>query len=348
MWSAAWKRQRKKSSATVAAISSAVLGAAVATVLDETGDKKRTTMAQSAQPTATSSFPKGLTPTSPIYVFQPNDNLQIAFDTRSRNPLYVMERLVPPTKGSQQQRLKRSNFYEEKSLPEEFRSRQSHYRNSGFDRGHLAAAANYMDKTQEEVGQTFNLINVSPQNHSMNTSIWNHLERWTKKVAEQHSSERLSTYVITGPLWMPTKQSGIKLFEFHYNAIGSPPSLVTVPTHLFKVVAVVADNQSIIKYACFVVPNQDPIEKRPLEHYLVQWTNLEAVVGVHFFPGFTLKGDWKQRANKLTNDITSSNRISSGHQPLLLTDGADQTEKSWASSKTKSPLEHLCAKGNCR
>ena len=71
-----------------------------------------------------------------------NPYLEIAFDTRTRNPVYVLECLTPliteRNNDSQPNQWKgRPHFYEEKRLPVEFRSRPSHYKNSGFDRGHL-------------------------------------------------------------------------------------------------------------------------------------------------------------------------------------------------------------------
>ena len=127
-------------------------------------------------------------PTPPVYIFRPNDKLEIAFDTRTRNPLYVLERITPYDRQASTSavKLKRPNtFYEEKTLPEEFRSRPSHYKHSGFDRGHLACASNYMHTTQKELNDTFNLVNISPQVNTMNAGIWSQLERWVQKINAQ-------------------------------------------------------------------------------------------------------------------------------------------------------------------
>lgn len=317
---------------------------------------------QTTSNTASLSF-GGLSPTLPIYIFRPNENLEIAFDTRTKNPIYVMERLSPDRQQQQDSlsvKIKRPNFYEEKSLPEEFRSRASHYRHSGFDRGHLAAASNYA--TQKEVNDTFTLTNVSPQNHSMNTSIWNRLERWTQKVVKENLEHfNADTYVVTGPLWLPAKQSGDKLFEYHYNAIGTVPSLVSVPTHLFKVVVAIPRNlssdnnpQAITKFACFVVPNaevdtKNKQQRKHLEDFLVPWSRLEAVTGLLLFPGLTL--DWKAHANRLTNDITVKSSRKS--KTLLLTDDVPLNIKGkdkkwgWGGKEKKLQLAHLCANGRC-
>lgn len=107
--------------AASAAVASSLLGGSPTTITEGSISPEK------------SSF-QGLSPVPPIYIFQPNPNLEIAFDTRSRNPIYVMERLTPSRNNGTS--LKRPNkFYEEKSLPEEFRSRPQHYKNSGFDRG---------------------------------------------------------------------------------------------------------------------------------------------------------------------------------------------------------------------
>jgi len=294
-----------------------------------------------------------LSPTLPIYIFCPTPDLQIAYDAKTKNPVYVMERLADQP-GKTKHGHKRPHFFEEKALPEDFRSRPSHYKHSGFDRGHLAAAANWTTKGKElEFHQTFNLCNVSPQNHKMNCSIWSKLEYWVRKVAQEEVDS--DTYVVTGPLWLPSQRVGEKLFTYQYSAIGSPPSLVSVPTHLFKVVAVIPKSKSkgqhhyIQKFACFVVPNDEVDTKKEvvcLQDFLVPWSKLETVTGLVFFPGMTK--DWKDQANLLTNNLL----IESGRRqspPLLLTDGSEASKKKWGRwNQNDLQLIHLCANGRCR
>jgi endonuclease G, mitochondrial len=311
-------------------------------------------MDDKGQSPAPSSPQEGISPTPPIYIFRPNPNLEIAFDTRTRNPLYVLEHITPTSQHPNQTRnnavkLKRPNFYEEKSIPEEFRSRVSHYRNSGFDRGHLAAAANYMHTTQKEVNDTFNLINISPQNHNMNCSIWAQLERWVQKVVKENERNKQDTCVVSGPLWMPIKQTGDKLFEYRYSAIGTPPSLVSVPTHFYKiVVAIERKSFQIVRFACFVIPNQDVTKgttRRELIDFLVPWTAIEAVTGLHFFPRLARSLEWKEMANMLTNEIM---KASGRSQTLLLTDGSASGKRWPLNGRVKQPeLSHFCADGSC-
>ena len=159
---------------------------------------------------------------------------------------------------------------------------------------------------------------------------------------------------------MPAKQTGERLFEYHYSAIGSPPSLVSVPTHFFKIVVAVEEDH-ILQFACFVVPNQEFAStkgkpKRRLEDFLVPWTAIEAVTGLHFFPTLTGALEWKEHANQLTQDIVTRQKALSGgnkQQPLLLTDGSVPVptgKKRWGfgpSGSKSTKLNHFCSNGGC-
>jgi len=246
---------------------------------------------------------EGLSPLSPVRIFRPNPNLEIGFDVRTRCPVYVLEKLVvvpPPvskivedtdekdvsssalTRHKTSRHRRRSmNYREEKSLPECFRSRNSAYHFSGYDRGHMAPAADFKHD-DEQLEHTYNLINVSPQDHKVNRQAWARLEDWARRVADKYDRENreaaTSTYVVTGPLWLPHRQIGEKQFEYRYPALGNPPSLVSVPTHFYKVVVVVRDDSEITHHACFVVPNSPDAKDWKLEQGLVRWSDLEAVV----------------------------------------------------------------------
>lgn len=168
------------------------------------------------------------------------------------------------------------------------------------------------------------------------------------QVAEE-DAQKSDTFVVSGPLWMPVKQSGEKLFEFQYSAIGKPPSLVSVPTHFYKVVvAVDKKTKQLSRFACFVVPNtyfgkKDGPRRRSLEDFLVPWTALEAVTGLHLFPALTKDPRWKERANQLTTELTNN----ANQQALLLTEGNKSTRGSWRIG-SGAPLAHYCANGRCR
>lgn len=97
----------------------------------------------------------------------------------------------------------------------------SDYRRSGYDRGHLAPAADFsFDKSF--MNETFYLSNITPQDHGLNGGIWNDLEsqvrRWAKRFGR--------VYVVTGPVL--EKRAG------QYKSIG--PNKVAVPEFYYKVI----------------------------------------------------------------------------------------------------------------
>lgn len=280
-----------------------------------------------------------MSPTTPIRVFRPNPSLEIAFDARTRNPVYVLERINTSNRGVRRGR-NRPRFKEETRLPEVYRSRNSHYRNSGYDRGHLAPAADFPDAMED----TFSLCNVSPQDPSLNRGLWSELEGWIRRVARREWDEsRSTTFVVTGPLWLPSSQTKEREFLYQYPALGLPPAVVAVPTHFFKVVVVVREER-ISKFGAFVIPNNtpDPERKHELERFLVRWSDLEAVVGMEFFP-FLADSSWKKRADAATNPLMDSSAWSSS-SPLLLPSGHQKSHK----VKWTNDAIHLCASGTCR
>jgi endonuclease G len=313
--------------------------------------KGRTVYAPAANDDSSS---MSMSPTLPIRVIRPNPNLEIAFDVRTRNPIYVLEKLQMELRNKSGQttatktvekRRRRPPFYEERGIEQEtYRSRQSHYRNSGYDRGHLAPAADFSHDEQEEI-DTFNLCNVSPQDHIMNLSIWNRLEEWIRRVAAAASANKgCDTYVVTGPLWLPTKQVDDTRFEYSYVGLGRPPSLVSVPTHFFKVVVVVLENE-IVQFACFVVENGPPDKTKELQDYIVPWTDLETVTGLQFFPNWATL-EWKAWADQLTHDSVFGG---SQQQRLLLTNGSSNNKgrKKLKKGSISQSLQHLCKEGQC-
>eukprot|EP00529_Nitzschia_sp_RCC80_P033521 CAMPEP_0113473492 /NCGR_PEP_ID=MMETSP0014_2-20120614/18075_1 /TAXON_ID=2857 /ORGANISM="Nitzschia sp." /LENGTH=204 /DNA_ID=CAMNT_0000366267 /DNA_START=239 /DNA_END=849 /DNA_ORIENTATION=+ /assembly_acc=CAM_ASM_000159 len=117
-------------------------------------------------PVERSSF-YGFSPTIPLRYIQPNDNLEICYDTRTRTPLYVLERLtarsILPADGGWRQRRRRPNFFQDTvAVPEpNFRSTPRHFKGSGYDRGHLAPAADFQGDQQHHQ-DTFSLCNIVP------------------------------------------------------------------------------------------------------------------------------------------------------------------------------------------
>jgi DNA/RNA endonuclease G (NUC1) len=90
-----------------------------------------------------------------------NDGFVIYYDTRTRNPLCVVEKLTRRPEGNDH--LKRPPFYSEPTLDSSyFRVHPNEYINSKYDRGHMVAAADFSFEPNL-YKETFTMCNISPQ-----------------------------------------------------------------------------------------------------------------------------------------------------------------------------------------
>lgn len=91
------------------------------------------------------------------------ENYVVSYDRRNRTAHWVFEHIKREhcAYGQGVDRNK-FNFKEDTSIHPYFRATNADYKGSGYDRGHLAAAANHRH-SQKAMDQTFVLSNVSPQ-----------------------------------------------------------------------------------------------------------------------------------------------------------------------------------------
>ncbi|MFT5531805.1 MAG: endonuclease G [Burkholderiaceae bacterium] len=144
------------------------------------------------------------------------DNFAILHSGKSRTPIYVAERL---NKDQLALKIDRgSRFFADARLPPAERSELADYKRSGFDRGHMAPAAD-MD-SDASMAQSFSLANMVPQASINNRRPWANIEQATRAYALRAKGD---VYVITGPV-----------FDANPPTIGA--NRVWVPQHLFKLV----------------------------------------------------------------------------------------------------------------
>lgn len=136
------------------------------------------------------------------------------------------------------------------------------YRNSGWDRGHIAPAAD-MKWSEQAMRESFYFSNICPQNNNLNAGVWKDLEEQVRKLA----SEKGNIYVVAGPL--VSKQP---------NTIGS--NKVVVPNAFFKVLLQNdKDNWSAI---AFLFANESG--RKPLSTYAMTVSEMQKITGINFFP----------------------------------------------------------------
>jgi len=135
------------------------------------------------------------------------------------------------------------------------------YRRSGYDRGHLAPAAD-MAFSVQTMADSFFMSNMSPQKPAFNRGIWKRLEEQVRQIAIREKA----IYVVTGPI-LPRKKTV---------TIGA--NQVTVPTHYYKVIFDLTPPRKMIG---FILPNEG--SDRPLEDFAVTVDVVEKATGLDFF-----------------------------------------------------------------
>ncbi|XP_037536738.1 endonuclease G, mitochondrial isoform X1 [Nematolebias whitei] len=198
-----------------------------------------------------------------------------SYDPRTRTASWVIEKLNPASLTGPSDR-KYCEFKEDDSVHVFHRATNTDYRGSGFDRGHLAAAANHK-WSQKAMEDTFYLSNVAPQNPNLNQNTWNNLEKLCRSLTKRY----LNVYVCTGPLYLPRQEGDGKLYV-RYQVLGK--NHVAVPTHFFKVLILEQADGRGVELRSYILPNEAIDDKVPLERFLVPIETIERASGLLFIP----------------------------------------------------------------
>jgi len=200
----------------------------------------------------------------------------LSYDRRNRIPNWVFEHLTSNhVQYNESVDRAKSEFFEDNSIHNFFRSKNSDYRHSGYDRGHLAAAGNHRS-SQELIDDTFVLSNISPQvGKGFNRDAWNKLEKHVRQLVKQYKN----VYVCTGPLYLPRYESDGKKYV-KYEVIGS--NNVAVPTHFFKVIVGETEKREFDMEA-YIMENTAIEDSVPLKSFLVPKDTIERAAGFLLF-----------------------------------------------------------------
>jgi len=137
------------------------------------------------------------------------------------------------------------------------------YARSGYDRGHLAPAAD-MSFSDLAMKESFYYSNISPQLPGFNRGIWKSLEENVRSSALTSDS----VYIFTGPVYKGGEPN-----------IG--PDSVTVPAGFFKITLSFVGKNIVAR--SWLVPHESGL--RDLSAYSVTVDSIEVVTGIDFFPG---------------------------------------------------------------
>ncbi|KAK6332734.1 nuclease [Orbilia brochopaga] len=202
------------------------------------------------------------------------------YDRRTRNPAWVAEHITAESLTGSKGDRKNSVFVEDPAVPEKFRARLKDYFRSGYDRGHMAPAAD-AKFDQKAMDETFYLTNMCPQvGEGFNRDYWAHFEDFCRRLTSKYRSVR----VITGPLYLPKLDVDGK-YRVTYEVIGSPPN-VAVPTHFYKIIvgesAATPSPNASVAIGAFVLPNARIDNKTPLTEFAVPVEVIERASGLDF------------------------------------------------------------------
>lgn len=210
---------------------------------------------------------KGLPLSQPILE---REGYVLAYDGRIKSAAWVFEEIASESLQGVADR-SQFQFISDPKIPQVLKSEISDYKNSGFDCGHLAPAADFR-KSPQNMEETFFLSNISPQRPSFNRGYWKHFENYVRDLSKQYG--RLE--VVTGPLFLSEKKKDGKRYVT-FEVIGE--NEVAVPTHYFKVITVRGVLQ---KRWAYILPNNEVDEKTPLENFRVSLDTLEKKSGIIF------------------------------------------------------------------
>lgn len=147
-----------------------------------------------------------------------SDNFAVLYSALTKTPLVVVERLNRAVLADAADEVRTDEFFSDPRLARQDSAQLEDYTASGYDRGHLAAAAN--QPTAAAMAQSFALSNVVPQHPQNNRKTWAKLESDTRKYVRRAAGD---VFVFTGPLYRDVVKQ-------------LAPSQVWVPTHLYKLV----------------------------------------------------------------------------------------------------------------
>ncbi|KAI8143951.1 hypothetical protein BJV82DRAFT_609999 [Fennellomyces sp. T-0311] len=230
----------------------------------------------------------------PVHDLLERQQYVASYDRRNRIAHWVGEHLTEESlKAGENVDRDKSSFKEDGSIPTMFRALLKDYTGSGYDRGHMAPAADAL-ASQDAMDETFLLTNMAPQvGIGFNRHYWAYLEGFVRDLTKNYTD----VYVYTGPLFIPKRissdneyfdieqddvsASSKPTYHIEYPLLGAVPN-VAVPTHFYKIVLVSSTGSDYL-LAAFVLPNQSIKSDTPLTDFEVELSSVERLSGLQFF-----------------------------------------------------------------
>lgn len=194
----------------------------------------------------------------------------VSYDPGLKIPAWVAYFLAP--ERIQKNTRRTNDFRPDPLIPLQFSASSADYKASGYDRGHLAPAAD-LAWAPEAMSESFYFTNITPQEPGFNRGVWKKLEDQVRQWAASYDT----LLVVTGPV--PANLKGF---------IGQ--GKVAVPGAFYK--AIVAVYHHMARGVAFVIPNEN--SRLPVENYALSIDSLESLIFCNLFAAMPEK--WQEMA----------------------------------------------------
>lgn len=186
----------------------------------------------------------------------------ISYDVVKLCPYYVCWSLTPERAYGKVQRT--DNFHGDPVMNDRTRVETFDYNGSGYDRGHMCPAGDNKN-TNKAMDESFSMTNICPQNHNLNTGLWNDLEIQCRSWAKNYGT----VYICCGPIFD----------NDHPKTIGQRKDIkIAVPDRFFKVVLTMG---RVPKAIGFIFPNKSC--SGDMRDYAVSVDKVEKETKMDFF-----------------------------------------------------------------
>ena len=143
---------------------------------------------------------------------------------------------------------KRMSFRVSREIPKKYRSSSRDYKNSGYDKGHLASDASF-DQTKKMLRSTYYYHNAVPMHRRVNRQYWLKAERFERLIATVREAIIVTNIVI---------------FDDDPDRMGK--SEIAIPKGFYKVIETIDGSYS----RCFYYENKEKLENDKLRDHLVE------------------------------------------------------------------------------
>jgi len=186
----------------------------------------------------------------------------ISYDVNRLCPYYVCWSLTTDRAYGKVQRS--NNFHGDPVMNEKTRVETFDYNGSGYDRGHMCPAGDNKN-TDKAMDESFSMTNICPQNHNLNTGLWNDLEIQCRSWAKNYGT----LYICCGPIFDTD----------HPKTVGQRKDLkIAVPDRFFKVILSMG---RVPKAIGFIFPNKAC--SGDMRDYAVSVDKVEKEANMDFF-----------------------------------------------------------------